>query len=131
MSLDYAYQTQLIISAVEEIMSQPGIRKDFFELLSEWEKRSVDSSKLTTTPALVRTKDLVKLQALSNLYRLPAEEIAGELLHKALIALEEEMPYVQGDKVIRLEEGDEVYEDIGPLPRYLDAQKKVLENGES
>ena len=41
------------------------------------------------------------------------------------------MPYVQGDKVIRLEEGDEVYEDIGPLPRYLDAQKKVLENGES
>ncbi|MEZ5482054.1 MAG: type 1 pili tip component [Porticoccaceae bacterium] len=112
-------------------MSQPGIRKDFFELLSEWEKRSVDSSKLTTTPTLVRTKDLVKLQALSNLYRLPAEEIAGELLHKALIALEEEMPYVQGDKVIRLEEGDEVYEDIGPLPRYLDAQKKVLENGES
>lgn len=107
-------------------MGQSGNRKEFFELLSEWEKRSADSSEFVTTAAAVHDEDLVKLKALSKLYRLSVEEIAGELLHQALVALEAEMPYVEGKRVIRVEEGNEIFEDVGPLPRYLDAQKQVL-----
>ncbi len=35
------------------------------------------------------------------------------------------MPYVPGTTVIRVEDGDEVYEDVGPLPRYLNTQKQL------
>lgn len=111
-------------------MGQTGKRKEFFELLSEWEKRVVDNDELTTTNAAVRIDDLVKLRALAKLYRLSLEEIAGELLHKALAALEAEMPYIQGKRVIRVEEGNEIFEDVGPLPRYIDAQKQVVLDSE-
>ena len=37
------------------------------------------------------------------------------------------MPYIQGSKVIRIEDGEEIYEDAGPMPRYLAAQKALLD----
>ncbi len=35
------------------------------------------------------------------------------------------MPYIAGDKVIRVEESAEVYEDVGPMARYLEAQEHL------
>src|SRR5690606_34889748 len=72
--------------------------------------------------------DDVKLRALSAMYSLPVEEITASLLHQALLELEEKMPYVAGERVIRVEEGANIYEDVGPMARYLEAQK-ALRNG--
>ena len=46
-------------------------------------------------------------------------QLAAELLHTVLLEVEEKMPYKPGTKIIRMEEGDPVYEDIGPMPRYI------------
>jgi hypothetical protein len=49
------------------------------------------------------------------------EEILTDLLHTALEELIEAMPYVAGEKVIREDDhGDPVYEDQGPMPRFLE-----------
>ena len=48
-------------------------------------------------------------------------------MHQALNTLEEQMPYIAGDKVIRVEEGEEVYEDVGPMPRYLAAKRSLAD----
>ena len=101
--------------------------KGFVLLLNEWEKHSEAHADLIPTKIRIHEPDHIKLQALSRLYKLPMDELAGSLLQQALEALEAEMPYVAGTKVIRVEEGDEIYEDIGPTPRYLAAQKQVRE----
>ena len=109
-------------------MNDQGSQKGFSELLKSWEKRSTENVDLITSSIAMHESDRIKLQALSDLYKLSEDEISGHLLHHALEALEAEMPYIAGSKVIRVEEGDEIYEDIGPLPRYLEAQKKLRKN---
>ena len=99
----------------------------FSRLLTEWEQRSANQADLIPTGIRVHETDHIKLAALSKLYNLPIDELAGSLLQQALKKLEAEMPYISGTKVIRVEEGDEIYEDIGPTPRYLAAQKLVRE----
>ncbi|MEH6469365.1 MAG: type 1 pili tip component [Porticoccus sp.] len=102
-------------------------QQGFSQLLGSWEKRSTDNANLIAATIAIHEPDKIKLQALAELYQLPEGEITGHLLHNALKALEAAMPYVPGSKVIRIEEGDEIYEDTGPLPRYLEAQKKLRE----
>lgn len=106
-------------------MNYQGGQKGFSQLLKSWERRSTENADLITSSIAMHKPDQIKLRALSDLYKLPEGEISGHLLHHALEALESEMPYIPGSKVIRVEEGNEIYEDIGPLPRYLEAQKKL------
>ena len=73
-------------------------------------------------------EDWIKLEALAETYQLPLETITAERGHKSLVALEENMPYVPGERIIRVEEGDEIYEDKGPMTKYLDAIKKIRKN---
>lgn len=107
-------------------MIQQENHKGFSQLLEEWEKHSAEHADLETLDIAVHASDLVKLKALSQLYNLPVRELTASLMMQALEALEAEMPYIPGQKVIRIEEGDEIYEDIGPMPRYLEAQKQVM-----
>lgn len=111
----------------QNAVSQNRLRNGFSKLLTEWEQRSADQADRIPTDIRVHQTDHVKLMALSKLYHLPIDELAGSLLQQALERLEAEMPYIPGSKVIRVEEGDEIYEDIGPTPRYLAAQKLVRE----
>lgn len=63
-----------------------------------------------------------RLAALSHMYpkRRP-EELLAELLGAALEDLEASLPYVQGTQVVASdEEGNPIYEDIGPTPRFLE-----------
>lgn len=108
-------------------MNHNGNHKGFSKLLTEWEQRSADQADLISTNICIHESDHIKLLALSKLYQLPPSELAGSLLQQALETLEAEMPYIPGNKVIRVEEGDEIYEDIGPTPRYLAAQQLVQE----
>jgi hypothetical protein len=122
-----------IYSKKEVSMNFQGSNKTqqgFSQLLDGWEKRSAENSDLVATEIAIHEPDLIKIKALSELYQLPEDEISGHLLHEALEALEAAMPYIPGSTVIRIEEGDEIYEDIGPLPRYLKTQRQLSKNSE-
>jgi hypothetical protein len=55
-------------------------------------------------------------------------EIITDLLSAALNELESSLPYQRGDHVVALdEEGDPLYEDVGPTPRYLMLTRKHLQ----
>lgn len=106
-------------------MNYQGSHLGFSRLLDTWEKRSAENSDLQPTSITIHEPDQIKLQALAEMYQLPVDEIAAHLLSIALETLEAEMPYIPGPKVIRIEEGNEIFEDIGPTPRYLEAQRRL------
>ncbi|WP_152225106.1 pilin assembly protein [Pseudomonas sp. SCB32] len=70
-----------------------------------------------------------RLAALHDMYpKRSVEEILGELVGSALEELEASFPYVQGQKVVAQDEqGDPIYEDIGPTPRFLQLSRKYLQ----
>lgn len=65
-------------------------------------------------------RDVARLKALATLY--PAQssqDILADLVHAALDELEAAMPYVPGKKILALDDqGDPIYEDLGPTPQY-------------
>jgi len=98
------------------------------DLMSMWEKNS--SGRLTKSDYQVRLplEDAAKIEALCEMYpKKSAEAVITDLLSAALSELETEMPYRQGQKVVAEdEEGDPIYEDSGPTPRFLALSQKHL-----
>lgn len=70
-------------------------------------------------------EDLIRLRALAEAYGLSVDEIGAQLLHSILLQVEEKMPYRPGPQIIRVEDDEPVYEDIGPTPRYLAAKRRL------
>jgi len=80
-------------------------------------------------------EDAAKITALAEMYpKRTKSEIIGELLSAALDELETGFPYIEGKKVITKDEmGDPIFEDIGPMPKFLDLSKKhasVMKQGQ-
>lgn len=96
------------------------------KLLEQWESRARGMNSRQTESLSIYKGDLIKIEALASMYKLPKDDVVATLLHEALNEIEAKMPYVQGNKVIRIEDGEEVYEDTGPMPRYLAEQKKLM-----
>ncbi len=99
------------------------------ELVSEWEKSATGrmSSKHYDIPLDVESA--ARLAALAEMYpKRSTEELLGELVSAALEAIETSLPYVRGNQVIATDEqGDPVYEDVGPTPRFLELSRKHLQ----
>lgn len=100
------------------------------ELAKHWE----DSAKgrLTDTGYAVHldVEAAARLAAITEMYpkRTP-QELLGELIAAALEELEASFPYVQGQHVVATdEEGDPLYEDVGPTPRFLALSRRFLQN---
>ncbi|SDH74232.1 hypothetical protein SAMN05216588_10724 [Pseudomonas flavescens] len=98
------------------------------ELVQQWEQHAV--GRLVSTPYQVNldVESAARLAALSHMYpkRRP-EELLAELLGAALEDLEASLPYVQGTQVVASdEEGNPVYEDVGPTPRFLELARHYL-----
>lgn len=98
------------------------------ELLCLWEQTA--NGDLTAEHYSIRLpiEDAAKLQALADLYpRRSVSDIITDLLSAALNEVESSLPYVRGQRVVATdEEGDPLYEDIGPTPRYLSLTHKHL-----
>src|SRR5690554_3311578 len=101
----------------------------FSSLLETWEKAAQKHVGKVSREVSLYESDDVKIKALAAMYSLPVEEITASLLHQALIEVEEKMPYVAGERVIRVEEGADIYEDVGPMARYLEVQKQLRNGG--
>lgn len=99
------------------------------ELARHWEQNA--KGRLTETPYSIHldVESAARLEALQEMYpKHHPEELLGELIGAALEELETSFPYVRGTKVIATdEEGDPMYEDIGPTPRFLALSRRNLE----
>ncbi len=107
-------------------MSASLIRK----MLHDWERRSTNAGELVKTEVVLNRLDLIKLEALAEAYELPADELLADLIGTALREVERQIPYEAGSRVIRVEEGDPVYEDAGRTPKYLAAVAKRERNAD-
>lgn len=93
----------------------------FKALLRRWQSRPESAVADTEFAVRLPLDDAARAHALATLYRLPLEEVITDLLHVALDEIVEAMPYEPGTRVIREDDhGDPVYEDRGPMPKFLD-----------
>ena len=102
-------------------MSNAHINK----LLRAWEENLRAREIEQTAKIPISKGDSVRIDALAETYKLSREQVIAHLLHNALKQVEECIPYVQGNKVIRIEEGDPLYEDIGKMPEYLKVKRRL------
>jgi predicted DNA-binding protein len=98
----------------------------FKVLLESW--RSGASASRTAKSYSVRlpVDDAARLAALADMFPgRSAEQLITELLGQALNELAAVMPYVAGKRVISTDEqGDPLYEDVGPTPRFIELARE-------
>jgi hypothetical protein len=92
---------------------------NFSGLLEQWEKHADEEKTRVSREVSLFKLDELKIKSLAAVYKLEFNEVIASLVHQALLEVEEKMPYIPGSKVIRVEEGADVYEDIGPTAEYL------------
>lgn len=99
------------------------------ELAKHWEDCA--KGRLTKTGYAVHldVEAAARLAAIADMYpKRSAEELLGELIGAALEELEASFPYIQGQHVVATdEEGNPLYEDVGPTPRFLALSRRHLE----
>lgn len=98
------------------------------ELVHHWEQNA--KGRLTRSQFHIHLdlEAAARLAALAEMYpKRNTEELLGELIGAALEELEASLPYVKGSKVVATDEqGDPLYEDIGPTPRFLALSRRYL-----
>lgn len=99
------------------------------ELIQEWESSATGRMSTAHFNIPLDVESAARLAALAEMYpKRSTEELLGELVGAALEAIETSLPYQRGTKVISTDEqGDPIYEDVGPTPRFLALSRKHLE----
>ena len=94
------------------------------ELAQHWEENA--KGRLTKTEYAIHLdmESAARLAAITEMYpKRHPEELLGELIGAAL----EELEAIKGQQVIATdEEGDPLYEDVGPTPRFLTLSRRYL-----
>ncbi|SQF97335.1 type 1 pili tip component [Paucimonas lemoignei] len=98
------------------------------ELAQHWEENAKGRLTKTRYSIHLDMESAARLSALTEMYpKHHPEELLGELIGAALEELEASFPYVKGQHVVATdEEGDPLYEDIGPTPRFLALSRRYL-----
>ncbi|TBU95993.1 hypothetical protein [Stutzerimonas kirkiae] len=97
----------------------------FATLLNQWETRSRAAQERVETTLTLYRHDLVKIKAFAEIYGLDEQTITEGLLHAAIHEAESAIPYIKGEQVIRTEEGDEIFADVGKTPAYVEAEQRI------
>ena len=98
----------------------------FKTLLESWRETAAAPRTVTEYAVRLPVDDAAQLQALMEMFPgRTAEQLITDLLGVALQEIATAMPYVAGQKVISTDEqGDPVYEDAGPTPRFMELSRK-------
>lgn len=93
----------------------------FRELLQSWRESAAAPRTVRSYAVRLPLEDAAQLAALADMFPgRSAEQLLTELLGNALKEIAAAMPYVAGQRVISTDEqGDPVYEDVGPTPRFM------------
>jgi hypothetical protein len=103
-----------------------GVQVSFKELLDSWREQAAAPRTARTYAVRLPVDDAARLAALAEMFpgRAP-EQLITELLGVALKEIAAAMPYVAGKRVIATDEqGDPVYEDTGPTPRFMELARQ-------
>ncbi len=102
---------------------------NIIELVDQWERTAKGQLTKARYSVPLDIEAAARLEALAEMYpKRSVEELLSELVGAALEAVEGSFPYVQGNHVIATDEqGDPIYEDVGPTPRFLTLSRKHLE----
>ena len=101
----------------------------FLDLLKDWEARLEQQRRKVTRSVSLYDTDVVKIRALSAVFGVSEHEIVASIIHHGLFELESRIPYEKGARVIRVEEGEDIYEDIGMMPKYIDKIREITRGG--
>ena len=98
----------------------------FKTLLESWRETAAAPRTVTDYAVRLPVDDAAQLQALMEMFPgRTVEQLITDLLGAALQEIATAMPYVAGQKVISTDEqGDPVYEDVGPTPRFIELARK-------
>jgi len=98
----------------------------FKTLLESWRETAAAPRTVTEYAVRLPVDDAAQLQALTEMFPgRTAEQLITDLLGVALQEIATAMPYVAGQKVISTDDqGDPVYEDVGPTPRFMELARK-------
>lgn len=93
----------------------------FKELLESWREQAAVPRTAASYAVQLPLDDAARLAALAEMFPgRTREQLITELLGVALKEIVAAMPYVPGTRVISSDEqGDPVYEDTGPTPRFM------------
>lgn len=96
------------------------------KLIKQWEEFSSGKTAAGDYKVVLSIKDAARIAALVEMYPRRSEtELISELLSAALDELESAMPYIPGTRAVSEdEEGNPVFEDVGPTPRFLELSRK-------
>ncbi|SHL97735.1 hypothetical protein [Phytopseudomonas punonensis] len=97
----------------------------FREMLNRWESKAKEASERVEYTLTLGKQDLIKIKAFAEAYGLDEATITESLLQSAIKEAEQAIPYVKGSQIIRIEEGENVYEDAGKTPAYVEAEQKL------
>lgn len=100
----------------------------FKNMLNNWESKSQEASERVEYTLTMDKHDLVKIKAFAEAYGLNEAMITEGLIHSALKEAEQAMPYMQGSQVIRVEEGEEIYADVGKTPAFVEAENRIFKS---
>src|SRR5580692_3698945 len=104
----------------------PELAVRFKALLDSWQDAAGGPRTAQQYAVRLPVDDAARLQALADMFpgRTP-EQLITELLGVALKDVAAAMPYVAGTRVISTDEqGDPVFEDVGPMPRFIELTRK-------
>lgn len=106
---------------------------DIKQLIKRWESQDRGPLAPKTYDVRLSLHDAARISALHEMYpQRSVEEIITDLLAAALDELESSLPYVEGSTVVaRDEEGDPIYEDVGPSRRLHDLTRKYMRDLQS
>jgi hypothetical protein len=98
----------------------------FKKLLESWRENASAPRTVTEYAVRLPVDDAAQLHALVEMFPgRTAEQLITDLLGAALQEVATAMPYVAGQKIISTDEqGDPVYEDVGPTPRFMELSRK-------
>lgn len=92
----------------------------FKELLESWRTGAAAPRTAKAYAVRLPIDDAARLGALADMFPgRTAEQLITELLGVALQEVAAAMPYVAGKTVISTDQGDPVFEDVGPTPRFM------------
>jgi len=106
----------------------------FKVLLESWRGSAAAPRTAKAYAVRLPVDEAAQLEALADMFpgRAP-EQLISELLGAALKEVAAAMPYVAGERIISTDEqGDPVYEDVGPTPRFMELarnHRRELEAG--
>jgi hypothetical protein len=102
----------------------------FKDLLESWRATAAAPRTVRKFAVHLPRDEAAKLAALAEMFpgRSP-EQLITELLGAALKELAAAMPYVAGKRVISTDEqGDPIYEDVGPTPRFMELSRRYRQH---